>query len=122
MDYALDMSTWSLSVSGGKVTEVTDGLEEMKQRVGIAIKTHLGEKNLDTTLGLDWAGEILVKNPDLDQIASSARAYLSTRVEGITNVRSLEIELNTATRVMTWTLDLETTEGITGPFLLSLPG
>lgn len=115
-DYALDFDTWGLTVSGGRVTEVTDGIAEMKQRIGIAIKTHLGEKLLDNTIGLPWTERILIKNPDLNQIASDTRLYLSTRVEGVTGIRSLAVALDRVTRIMTWTLDIETTEGVTGPF------
>lgn len=119
-DYALDFTIWGLTVSEGKVTEVTDGIQEMKQRIGIAIKTHYGEKLLDNTLGLPWVERILVKNPDLNQIASDTRLYLSTRVEGVTGIRALEITLDATTREMSWTLDLETTEGITGPFSVTV--
>lgn len=115
-DYALDFSIWGLTVSEARVTEVTDGIQEMKQRIGIAIKTHLGEKLLDNTLGLPWVERILIKNPDLNQIASDTRLYLSTRVEGVTGIRSLTVSLDTVTRQMSWDLDIETTEGITGPF------
>jgi hypothetical protein len=115
-DYALNFTTWGLTVEAGKVKEVTDGLAEMKQRIAIAIKTHLGEKLLDTTLGLPWAERILIKNPDLDQINTDTRLYLTTRVEGVTGIRQLEINYDRATRIMTWTLNIETTEGVTGPF------
>jgi len=121
MDYALDTTIWGLTVSGSRVTEVSDGIEEMIQRICIALKTHLGEKMLDTTLGLDYAGEILIKNPNLEQIASTARTYLATRVEGVVGVRKLEITLDAETRTQTWALDVETESGITGPFALSVP-
>jgi hypothetical protein len=126
-DYALTYTggVYGLSVAAGKVAEVNnldspDGVSEMKQRIIIAIKTHLGEKLLDNTLGLPWAEQILVKNPNLGQITSSTRTYLTTRVEGVTGVRKLEVTLNTVTRVMNWDLDVETSAGVTGPFNLSV--
>jgi hypothetical protein len=115
MDYALDLSIHGLTVSGGKVTEVTDGVQEMIQRIVIAIKTHLGEQQLNTLTGLPWTEEILVKNPNLDQITSRARAYIMS-IEGVTNVIQLDIVLDPATREMDWTLNVETTSGVTGPF------
>lgn len=117
MDYAITSSGsfYGLTVSGGKVTEVTDGVAEMKQRIIMAIKTHLGERQLNTLDGLPWTEEILIKNPNMDQITSRARAYLMS-IEGVTRVIQLDITLDPETREMDWTLNVETTEGITGPF------
>ncbi len=118
-DFYLNWSNWGLEVSGGRLREInpdgTDWIGEMRQRVAIAIKTHLGEVLLDTTRGLPWSEEILIKGPDLAQITSRTRAYLLT-IEGVTGVRRLEIELDNATRIMTWTVDVETPAGVTGPF------
>ncbi len=114
-DFYIDPATWGFVVEGGKIREVTDPIEEMKQRNAVAIKTHLGEVALDTTRGLPWTQEILVKSPNLDQITSRTRAYLLT-VEGNTAVRRLDVEYDRATREMEWTLDVETFAGVTGPF------
>jgi hypothetical protein len=113
MDYALDLDIHGLTVSSGKVTEINtpdnpDGVGEMIQRIVIAIKTHL----LD---GLPWTEEILVKNPDLDQITSRTRAYIAS-IEGVTRIIQLDIVLDPETREMDWTLNVETERGITGPF------
>jgi hypothetical protein len=119
-DYALDFDTWGLTVSAGKVTEVSDGIAEMKQRIGIAIKTHLGEKLLDVTLGLPWMERIMVKNPSLDRITSDIRTYLLTRVEGVTGVLELRPVFDPALRKLTIYLNVETTAGVTGPFNLTV--
>lgn len=122
MDYAITSSGgfYGLTVSAGKVVEINtldnpDGVGEMKQRIIMAIKTHLGERMLNTLDGLPWTEEILIKNPNLAQITSRARAYLQS-IEGVTRVIQLDIVLDSETREMDWTLNIETTEGITGPF------
>jgi len=115
MDYALDLTIHGLTVSGGKVTEVTDGVQEMIQRIVIAVHTHLGECYLNTLLGLPWTDEILIKNPDIGQITNRARAYILS-IEGVTKVIQLDITLDRATRAMAWTINAETTSGVTGPF------
>ncbi len=119
MDYAITSSGsfYGLTISGGKVTEVTDGIAEMKQRIIMAIKTHLGERMLNTLDGLPWTEEILIKNPKLDQITSRARAYLMS-IEGVTRVIELKIvfDPDPTLRKLNWTLNVETTSGITGPF------
>jgi len=120
-DLYLDMTAgvWDCEVSGGKVREInadgTDGVGEMKQRIAIALKTHRGEVYLNTTLGLPWTTEILVKAPNLSRIVGLARAYILT-IEGVESVRQLEIGLDESTRQMTWTVDAETLAGVTGPF------
>jgi hypothetical protein len=119
-DIYLNMVTWKTEVLGGKIREIntdgTDGIGEMKQRIGIALKTHRGEWLFNVDLGLPYLDEIMVKDPNLDQITSAVRAYLVNDVEGVVGVRSLAVSLDRATRIMTWDLDVETTEGITGPF------
>ena len=123
MDYAITSAGgfYGLTVSGGKVTEINtpdnpDGVGEMIQRIIMAIKTHLGERMLNTNDGLPWTEEILIKNPNLGQITSRARAYLMT-IEGVTRVLQLDIDPpDPTTREMDWTLNVETTSGITGPF------
>lgn len=116
-DIYLNLTTWKTEVLAGKIREVgpDDPIQEMKQRIGIAIKTHRGEWLFNIDLGLPWTEEILIKGPNLDQIASRSRAYLLT-IEGVVGVRKLDITLNNTTRVMTWDLDIETTAGVTGPF------
>lgn len=122
MDYAITSAAgfYGLTVSGGKVTEINtpdnpDGIGEMIQRIIMAIKTHLGERMLNNQDGLPWTEEILIKNPNLSQITSRARAYLMS-IEGVTRVIQLDITLDSETREMDWTLNIETTSGVTGPF------
>ena len=124
MDYAITSTGafYGLTVSGGKVTEINtpdnpDGVGEMIQRIIMAIKTHLGERLLNTDDGLPWTEEILVKAPNLSQITSRARAYIAS-IEGVTKVIQLDIvwDPNPELRKLLWTINAETTEGITGPF------
>jgi hypothetical protein len=118
-DFYLNWSTWDAEVTGGKIREInidgTDGIEEMKQRIAIAIKTHRGECFFNTDLGLPWTTEILVKAPNLTRITALARRYLLS-IEGVEGVRKLELSFNAQTSVMTWDLDIETSAGVTGPF------
>lgn len=118
-DLYLNMTTWDAEVTGGKVREVntdgTEGVEEMKQRIAIAIKTHRGECYFNMDLGLPWTTEILVKVPNLSQITSLARRYILS-IEGVESIRKLELSLDKQTRIMTWELDVKTVEGVTGPF------
>ncbi|MGD8501314.1 MAG: hypothetical protein PVJ86_11745 [Phycisphaerales bacterium] len=115
MDFKLDQTEWDIPIEEGKLAEVTDGIEEMIQRVAIAYKTHLGEWDFDETRGLPWTEEILVKNYDLDNVVSRITNYTLT-IEGIIAVRDLDVAVDDTTRTMTISADLLTEEGVTGPF------
>lgn len=122
-DLALDFDTWDCYIAGGIIAEINtidnpDEAGEVRQRAAIAIKTHRGELPFDTSRGLAWSDEILIRDPNLTQITSRARAYLLT-VDGVTGVRRLEITHNRAQRRLDWIVDLETTGGPTGPFPLT---
>jgi hypothetical protein len=118
-DFKLNFDSWGIEVTGGKIAEVTDGVEEMKQRIAIAIKTQLGEWFLDTTRGVPYLEEWFVKVPKLGQLTSRLRAYLMT-VEGVVGVDELVLTLDQATRTINVKVDAVTTEGITGPFNVSV--
>jgi hypothetical protein len=123
-DLALDFDTWDCYIADGKIAEINtidnpDEAGEVRQRAAIAIKTHRGELPFDTSRGLAWSEEILIRDPSLTQITSRARAYLLT-VDGVTGVRKLEITRDSVDpRKLNWIVDLETTGGPTGPFPLT---
>lgn len=115
MDFHLDFDTWDIPIAGGLLREVTDAMREKQQRVAIALKTFLGESSRNTTVGLPWREEILIKGPNLNHVQSRIRAYLAS-IEGITSVLALGVVLDEHTRSMTITPHLETTEGEIPPF------
>jgi hypothetical protein len=121
MDFKLDPETWDLVITGGELATVTDGLEEMRQRVGVALRTHLGEWLYDTSRGVPYLQDILVKNPNLGAIQSRLHAYLLT-IEGVDSVLALVINPPDENRSMTITVDVLTPFGVTGPFDVDLRG
>jgi len=52
-----------LAVIGGDFAGVS-GIDAVKQGNKIRVRCILGEIELDESLGVDWLGQILVKNPD----------------------------------------------------------
>jgi hypothetical protein len=114
-DYYMSLTTGRMEISGGKIREVSDPVEEVKQRAIIAIKTHRGEWLFDTDHGLPWTESILVKGVNVNQVASRIRAYLLT-VQGVDGVPALSVSLNSSTRALTITLTLEILGTVTAPF------
>lgn len=113
-DVYVNPATNGIVIEAGEI-KLIDGIEEMEQRIRIALLTHKGEWLFDTDLGLPWADEILVKRPNFDRIRNRVDTYVRS-IEGVTDVRDIIVELDSATRVLTIGLEAETTEGITGPF------
>ncbi len=66
---------------------LVDGVEELRQSVIIALQLFLGEYAFDEDEGIDYLGQILVKDPDLTAIRSiiQAKIYSVPGVEDITD-------------------------------------
>lgn len=51
-----------ISLQSGRLTLVTDRALLVAQRLSVRLRTYLGEWFLDTTMGVDWFAEVLLKN------------------------------------------------------------
>jgi hypothetical protein len=89
IDLKIDTATWDLIVENGELATVEDG-DEIAQRVAVATKTHLGEWTFDTDLGLQWFGEIFVRDPNIPRITDRFRA-LWIGIDGVTAILALEL-------------------------------
>jgi hypothetical protein len=114
VDFALN-DEGDMYISGGKLAEVHDPIEETKQRLRVALLTHRGEWLFDVEHGLPFTEEILVKNPPLGRITALVRAYVLT-LEGITGVTECRVTLNAPERKLYIRLNAQVPEGLTGPF------
>jgi hypothetical protein len=59
-DWALSGSTPTMSVSEAKAAD----LEAVAQGIRTRVRMFLGEYWLDESIGVDWLGQILIKNPN----------------------------------------------------------
>ncbi len=115
VDWYLDPETGDMVVDGGKLKEVHDPIEERKQMLGIALRTHRGEWIFDITHGLPFREEILVKSPNLGALSTRIRAFV-LGLEGIIGVTQCDLVLRPDIRALEIRLNAEVPEGITGPF------
>jgi hypothetical protein len=60
--FALAVVNGDLAVAGG--ASIAANLQAVKQGIQVRVRLFLGEYFLDETVGVDWIGQILVKNPD----------------------------------------------------------
>lgn len=99
LDLALDAKKHDLIIVDGDFI-VIDNAERVAQQIKIQLLTWLGEWFLDTTHGVPYLDYILVKNPNLELIASIFREQIM-KVDDVDYVNSLEIDYDAQTRTMT---------------------
>lgn len=86
------------------------GSEETAQNLSVNLRTFLGEWFLNTSLGIPWFQEILVKGTSIQQIESIIlNAILSTN--GVLNVSSFNIELDNKERQLSIDSTIQSEEG-----------
>ena len=71
---------------------VRQGREAIAQKVAIRLGTYRGEWFLDTTFGVPWREDILVRNPDLSAIGALIRSEI-VKTEGVIGIRTFDLDL-----------------------------
>ncbi len=113
MDLLLD-NDGDLSVVDGEIALVAEN-EAIRQHLQIRLKTFLGEWFLDTTIGMPYFEEFLIKNPSkLIMEARMREAILET--PGIASINSLLFLFETSTRSMTITFEAALADNTTFQF------
>lgn len=110
LDLALDAKKHDLIIVDGDFI-VIDNAERVAQQIKIQLLTWLGEWFLDTTHGVPYLDYILVKNPNLELIASIFREQIM-KVDDVDHVNSLEIDYDAQTRTMTVDYEASTSYGL----------
>lgn len=100
-DLRLDPTTGDLDVSGGTL-HLTSGTEAIEQSIKIRLQFFKGEWFLDPTAGVDYFGEVLVKNPDTNAVAALFRAKI-LETPGVASVDSLKLDYDSQARTLSIT-------------------
>ncbi len=79
-----------------------EGLDAVRQRVLIRLRTQRGEWAFDNTLGLDYLGEIFRKDADIDLIRSRVLALVAS-TPGVLQVRFVDVVADNAARTLSMT-------------------
>jgi len=113
MDLLLDNDS-DLSVVDGEIALVAEN-EAIRQHLQIRLKTFLGEWFLDTTIGMPYFEEFLIKSPSkLIMEARMREAILET--PGIASINSLLFLFESSTRSMTITFEAALADNTTFQF------
>lgn len=108
-DLKLDKETHDLSFEGNRI-EFTKNIETIDQKIKVELLFLFGEWFLNTTEGVPYFDKVAVKNPQLSQIEALLRSKILS-VEGVTEINSLILDFAAATRVLSISGKVKTTEG-----------
>lgn len=109
LDLALNAKTHDLALDGDVL--FIDNVERVAQQIKIQLLTLMGEWFLDITHGVPYLEYILVKNPNFTLIRDIFREQI-LKVDGVTNLVSIDIDYDSATRKMSLAYEAETEYGM----------
>lgn len=109
LDLALDAKTNDLALNGDVL--FIDNAERVAQQIKIQLLTFLGEWFLDVTHGVPYLDYVLIKNPNFTLIRELFREQI-LKVDGVSNLVSIDIDFNSATRQMSLSYEAETEYGM----------
>jgi hypothetical protein len=109
-DIALSAITHDLIIKDGNIVLI-DNAERVAQQIKIKLRSFLGEWFLDTTYGVPYFEDILIKSPSIDHIRNILRTQILS-VDDVNSVSSLNLSLDKKNRTLTVTFECETTYGL----------
>lgn len=111
-DWRLDELTWDLVIdeTTNWDLELLTGLEYYAQKIKTKLLFYLGEWFLDTSLGVDWFGVVLVKSPNLITIDNLLKITV-TEEPFVIKIDKWKTTFDKPNRVLTIVAQIETDEG-----------
>ena len=109
-DLALDPLTGDLVIDDLGRFVGLNGADRIAQKVKLRVGIQLGEWWLDTAVGVDWLGRILVKDPDLRVVRAQFIQTIAS-VPEVIQILDLTVDTDNATRGLTVGFTVQTTDG-----------
>lgn len=81
------------------------------QDINVHLRWFLAEWPFDESMGVDWFGDVFVKNPDTDQISRMIRSEIAG-INGIQSVEEVTVQVDNATRTAVIQWAAKTTEEV----------
>lgn len=91
----LAVVTGDLALAGGDTT--TANVAAVQQAIAVRVRLFLAEYYLDQSIGVDWLGQILIKNPDPLVVRELLRAAIASTPD-VTDVDAAQLIVDPATR------------------------
>lgn len=98
-DLAMDLSTNDLLISNGDLS-IVDGTDAIAQDLQQTLQVWLGEWFLDTSVGIPFKQQILVKNPVIDLVQADI-INAAQAVPGIVEIQEISMDYDNANRAIT---------------------
>lgn len=86
--------------------QLVDGVEAVRQELQIRYRFFVGEWFLDPTEGVPYIRDVLQKNPNEAQVRALL-TEVARSTPGVESVDAISLDLDTATRTLTVSLDLQ---------------
>ena len=119
IDFQVD-STNNLVLNGFDLEFTPDYITYTIQRLQIKLKTFLGEYFLDNTMGVDYLGSILIKNPNTNLIADLLKIQITSEPD-VTGITNFSLQYNNITRQLIVAFTVSLTNGGTASATFQLP-
>lgn len=116
-DLKLDPTTGDLELVAGDLVLVS-GLDAIAQSARMRLLFFAGEWFADLDAGVPYFGEVLVKNPNPDQLRGIFRDVI-LGTEGVTDLLSLDLVYDGTARSVSITFTASTDLGLLGPLTVS---
>ena len=115
-DVLLDLSKTSsnfgdFSIVNNDLVIVTDQKIEIQQHILQRLRTYLGEWFMDLTIGIDYFGQILTKNPDQSSIDAIIQSEI-LNTPGVTELATYSFHPDFKNRIMSLSFSVNTTSGV----------
>jgi len=108
-DLVIDPTTGDLQILNGDLS-LTSGIDGIAQNIRIRLNFFLGEWFLDTSQGMPYFQNVLVKQPNSQAIRAIFRKAILT-TPGVLSVTNLELDLDNSLRKLSVSFQAETTDG-----------
>lgn len=117
----MDYDTNDLLLSNGDLS-IVDGSNSIAQNLKQVLQFYLGEWFLDTTKGVPYKQQILIKNPNLDLVQADIMSAASD-VPGVTQILDFNFSYDSTNRSLSVFIVAQTSNGqtITVQSQVSLP-
>lgn len=110
MDFAIDPLTGDIQLQENSIFFVEE-VAAVVQEVSIKFQMFYGEFFLDTTLGMPWFQDILVKAPSFAVIQEVCKNCI-LQTPGILTLNSFDLDLNAADRSAALSFNATATDGV----------
>ena len=102
-------STHDLLLKDGKLL-LTEGASQRAQQIKIALLTFFGEWEFDTSIGIPYLEQILVKTPNKFRVEAILRKKILA-VQGVRRITSFGLDIDRTSRSLSVHFSAETDDG-----------